>query len=144
MTSRIYAFSNSLHRKLRTLQPEKHQLKDIAVVAQLLNPSGMVLRRESGLESESLSLLSQIVQSIQHHPPRLQCDTSRIEARETERDRIGVHIFQHAQLIPQEKRRERSFSSTIGTGNDDNLWRRFIHAVSSALSITILAAAGRK
>src|SRR6266404_6005755 len=58
MPSGLNAFSNSLHRKLGTLQPEKHQLKSIASVAQPLNPSGIVLRRQRGLESEGPSLLA--------------------------------------------------------------------------------------
>jgi hypothetical protein len=82
MPSGTDACSNSLHRKVGTPQPKKHQLKGIAIVAQLLNPSGIVFRGQRSLESEGLSLLREFMLSIQHHASRLQGDTSRIETRE--------------------------------------------------------------
>src|SRR5258708_4094955 len=135
MPSGMSAFSNSLHRKLRTLQPEEHQLEGIAFVAQLLNPYAIVLRRERSFESESLSLRREFMQSIQHYPSGLQCHAARIETGEAVGDWIGIHVFEDAQLIAQKKRCQRGFARSVRAGNDDDLRSCFIHSTSISRSI---------
>src|SRR6266404_1171730 len=135
MPSDLDASTNSPHRKLRTLQPEKHYLKGIAFVAQLLNPSGVMLRCERSLKSESLSLRREFMQSIQHYPSGLQCHAARIETGEAVGDWIGIHVFEDSQLIAQKKRRQRGFPRSVRAGNDDDLRSCFIHSTSKSRSI---------
>src|SRR5258708_29797749 len=117
MATGAYPLSNSLHREVGTSQPEKRQLKNITIAAQLLDPSGIVLSRQGSLESESLSLLGEFMQSSQHHASGWQGYAGGIETRKAERDWVSIHVFEHTQLITQKKRCKSSFSRSVWSGN---------------------------
>jgi hypothetical protein len=113
--------------RVGTPQPKKHQLEGITIDAQLPNPAGVVFCRQRSLESESLSLLGELTQSIQHYASRLQGDTSWIETRKAVRYRIGIDVFQYSQLVAQKKRRQGRFPRAVRACDYYNLRRCFAH-----------------